>query len=153
MGLPQTTEARLYYRAAKQRFADAQLLLAAGRTTGAIYLAGYTVECEMTIKLRVKRPDPVLRQIVGAVNEFAQAHPEAVIGAYRHDSVSVRIRILDPNFAGRSRAQREEEVWAALEKLPEETVSEISLLLLLTPEEAKHSFASSEFDDPIPSKL
>ena len=45
MGLPQSTEARLYYRAAKQRFDDSQLLLAAGRTTGAIYLAGYTVEC------------------------------------------------------------------------------------------------------------
>lgn len=45
MGLPQPPEARLYYRAAKQRYDDAQLLLAAGRTTGAVYLAGYAVEC------------------------------------------------------------------------------------------------------------
>ena len=45
MGLPKPIEARLYYRAAKQRFDDAQLLLGAGRTTAAIYLAGYTVEC------------------------------------------------------------------------------------------------------------
>jgi len=45
MGLPKAAEARLYYRAAKQRFADAQLLLNADRTTGAVYLAGYTVEC------------------------------------------------------------------------------------------------------------
>src|SRR5436305_594664 len=45
MGLPRPAEARLYYRAAKQRFDDAQLLLEAGRTTGAVYLAGYTVEC------------------------------------------------------------------------------------------------------------
>jgi HEPN domain-containing protein len=45
MALPQPTEARLYYRAAKQRYDDAELLLAAGRTTGAVYLAGYTVEC------------------------------------------------------------------------------------------------------------
>ncbi|MDX1945349.1 MAG: hypothetical protein SFU86_08070 [Pirellulaceae bacterium] len=44
MGLPQPIEARLYYRAAKQRFDDAQLLLGADRTTGAVYLAGYTVE-------------------------------------------------------------------------------------------------------------
>lgn len=35
MGLPKVPEARLYYRAAKQRFDDAQLLLEAGRTTGA----------------------------------------------------------------------------------------------------------------------
>lgn len=45
MGLPGPKEARLYYRAAKQRFDDAELLLRAGRTTGAVYLAGYTVEC------------------------------------------------------------------------------------------------------------
>src|SRR5439155_8365250 len=45
MALPRPTEARLYYRAAKQRYDDAELLLEAGRTTGAVYLAGYTVEC------------------------------------------------------------------------------------------------------------
>jgi HEPN domain-containing protein len=45
MGLPRATEARLYYRAAKQRYADAELLLEAERTTGAVYLAGYAVEC------------------------------------------------------------------------------------------------------------
>jgi HEPN domain-containing protein len=45
MGLPRPAEARLYYRAAKQRYDDSQLLLEAGRTTGAVYLAGYTVEC------------------------------------------------------------------------------------------------------------
>jgi HEPN domain-containing protein len=45
MALPKSPEARLYYRAAKQRFDDSQLLLASGRTTGAVYLAGYTVEC------------------------------------------------------------------------------------------------------------
>jgi hypothetical protein len=107
----------------------------------------------MTIKLRVKRPDPALRRIVNALREYDDAHPQAEIEAYRQNSVSVRIRILNPEFAGRSRAQREEEVWAVLNKLPEETLAEISLLLLLTPDEAKNSFASSDFDDPIPSRL
>jgi len=45
MALPHVPEARHYYRAAKQRFDDAQLLLRHQRTTGAVYLAGYTVEC------------------------------------------------------------------------------------------------------------
>src|SRR5438132_7003333 len=45
MALPRPVEARLYYRAAKQRFDDSQHLLRAERTTGAVYLAGYTVEC------------------------------------------------------------------------------------------------------------
>ena len=45
MGLPHAPEARPFYQAAKQRFEDSQFLLEAGRTTGAIYLAGYSVEC------------------------------------------------------------------------------------------------------------
>ncbi|HXG09900.1 MAG TPA: hypothetical protein VNK04_08940 [Gemmataceae bacterium] len=45
MALPKAPEARLYYRAAWDRYDDAQLLLNAKRTTGAVYLAGYTVEC------------------------------------------------------------------------------------------------------------
>jgi hypothetical protein len=45
MALPKPVEARRYYRAAVQRFDDAQLLLEQSRTTGAVYLAGYTVEC------------------------------------------------------------------------------------------------------------
>ena|SRR5579884_121696 len=45
MGLPRVPEARLCYRAASQRFEDAHLLLREDRTTGAVYLAGCTVEC------------------------------------------------------------------------------------------------------------
>ena len=37
----------LYRRAAVQRFEDADWLLTDGRTTGAVYLAGYSVECEL----------------------------------------------------------------------------------------------------------
>ncbi|MBI3464861.1 MAG: hypothetical protein HY000_17670 [Planctomycetes bacterium] len=43
--MPRSREARLYYQAAKQRFLDAELLLKYERTTGAVYLAGYTAEC------------------------------------------------------------------------------------------------------------
>jgi hypothetical protein len=107
----------------------------------------------MAIKLRAKRPDPCLKQIIRALEPYDKAHPKAVIEAYRHNSVSIRVRIIDAEFKGKSWSQREEDVWAALEQLPEDVVGEISLLLLLTPEEAKKSFASTEFDDPIPSKL
>ena len=107
----------------------------------------------MTIKLRVKRPDPILRRIIVALGEYERLHPEAEIEAYRQNSVSVRIRILNPEFAHMSRSEREEAVWAALNSLPDEDIAEVTLLLLLTPEEAKKSFASFEFDDPIPSRL
>jgi hypothetical protein len=107
----------------------------------------------MSIKLRTRRPDPVLRRIADALKEYEQAHPRAQIEAYRQNSVSVRVRVIDPDFEGHSRAEREEELWALFEDLPEDAVAEISLLLLFTPEEAKKSFANVEFDNPIPSKL
>jgi hypothetical protein len=47
MPLPHVKEARPFYQSAKQRFEDAEFLLEADRTTGAIYLAGYSVECMM----------------------------------------------------------------------------------------------------------
>ena len=107
----------------------------------------------MAIKVRTKRPDAAMKQIVAALKAYDAAHPRAEIELYRQNSVSIRIRVLDPAFAGKSGAQREEEVWPLLEQLPEDVVAEISLLLLLAPEEAKDSLANLEFDNPIPSKI
>jgi len=43
--MPGAREARDYYRCAKQRYEEAEVLSRAGKTTGAVYLAGYGVEC------------------------------------------------------------------------------------------------------------
>ena len=46
MAVPTSPEARHYYRCAWQRYEDAQILFVRGdRTTGAVYLAGYGIEC------------------------------------------------------------------------------------------------------------
>jgi hypothetical protein len=45
MPIPASVEARLYYRCAFQRHDDARVLLRADHTTGAVYLAGYGIEC------------------------------------------------------------------------------------------------------------
>lgn len=45
MTLPHALEARLFYQSAFQRFEDARFLLNEERTTGSVYLAGYSVEC------------------------------------------------------------------------------------------------------------
>ncbi len=107
----------------------------------------------MAVKLRTKRPDPILKQIVAALKEYNATHPRAEIEAYRQNSVSVRIRVIDPDFQGKSRVQRDDEVWVYLNKLQEETVQEVSLLLLFTPDETAKSWANMEFDNPTPSKL
>jgi hypothetical protein len=110
-------------------------------------------ESEMVIKTRTKRPDKYLRQIIKVLEQYNSAHPQARIEIYRHNTASVRIRIIDPDFKARNWVQREEEIWPLLEKLPEDVVSDIGLLLLFTPEEASKSLASMEFDEPIPSRL
>ncbi len=43
--MPASPNARLFYRAAFQRIEDAKFLLYVERTTAAVYLAGYSVEC------------------------------------------------------------------------------------------------------------
>ena len=45
MPVPQNPAARKYFRAPGQRCEDAEFLLQAGRMLGAVYLAGYCVEC------------------------------------------------------------------------------------------------------------
>ncbi len=80
MGLPRQAEARLYYRAGKQRFEDAKLLLEAGRTTGAVYLAGYTVECFLKA-LVLAGVAPVLRKELLTEFRGSRAHNIEWLGA------------------------------------------------------------------------
>jgi hypothetical protein len=73
MGTPTDPDARLFYRVAKERFADAEHLLANRRTTGAVYLAGYSVECMLKALVLAAVPDGEREEVVG---EFrgARAH-------------------------------------------------------------------------------
>src|SRR5271155_1986315 len=45
MAVPKSKDARLFCRCAFQRFGEAEVLLRAAYTTGAVYLAGYAIEC------------------------------------------------------------------------------------------------------------
>lgn len=45
MAVPRQAAPRLFYRAAYQRIEDARFLFSQNRTTAAIYLGGYSVEC------------------------------------------------------------------------------------------------------------
>jgi HEPN domain-containing protein len=57
MALPSIPEARPFYRSAWQRLEDALFLLSADRNTGAVYLAGYSVECMLKALILVMTPD------------------------------------------------------------------------------------------------
>src|SRR5438034_14013 len=98
--------------------------------------------------------DAYSAQILRELREkYLPAHDRAQIKVYRYNSTSIRIRILDPDFAGKSIVEREEMVWPILDALPDEIVQDISILLLLTPEERNSSFLSQEFDTPSRSTL
>ena len=43
--MPKSSDARLFYRCAERRLIEAEVLRKADQTTGAVYLAGYGVEC------------------------------------------------------------------------------------------------------------
>jgi len=67
--------------------------------------------------------------------------------------VTIYIRVIDPDFAAVNRGDRHEILWQFLEPLADDDQSQVSLLLALTPEETKNSFASLEFDHPVPPIL
>lgn len=97
--------------------------------------------------------DEQVEQILAALSRYQDAHPNAQMDVRRRNPVSIRIRIIDPDFQGMDRVDREPELWRILEQLPEEIFANVTMLLLLTPEEAKQSFANYEFENPIPSPL
>ncbi len=73
MALPSSEPARRFYRAAKQRFDDALLLLEMGRTTAAVYLAGYSVECMLKALILSAVPQAQAEEVLGMFRG-ARAH-------------------------------------------------------------------------------
>jgi hypothetical protein len=107
----------------------------------------------MAINIPRGKSDPLLDTIIAELENYQKNHGDAEIDIYRQNSVSVRVRIVDPDFANMNKPERNNEVWKYLEQLPDDVQSDISTLLLLTPDEKKESFANFEFDDPVPSEL
>src|SRR5256885_5785501 len=98
----------------------------------------------MAITIPRGRADAVVKKIVAALQDYQTANPRAQIDVYRQNPVSVRIRVVDPAFKGLEKSERHGKVWQLLDKLPEDVQSDISMLLLLTPDEKKGSIGNLE---------
>ena len=61
--------------------------------------------------------------------------------------------MIDPSFRGLEKSERHAKLWKDLEKLPEDIQGDISMLVLLAPEEANRSIANLEFENPSPSLI
>ncbi|MCZ2340325.1 MAG: hypothetical protein LC104_00850 [Bacteroidales bacterium] len=107
----------------------------------------------MAINIPRGHSDQTIDAIISCLERYQVDHPRAQMDVYRQDPVSVRIRIVDPDFVGTGKPERSQRIWNYLDDLTADAQSDISTVLLLTPEETRNSFANFEFDDPVSSKL
>ncbi len=98
-------------------------------------------------------PDADVLALLEILESYKEAHPRAEVAAYRQNSACIRIRIIDPAFKKWDRADRHDRIWELFDGLPDDIVSQITILLLLTPDETKTSIANMDFENPIPSRL
>lgn len=100
------------------------------------------------------KSDRAVQQILQLLErEYSPTHPRAKLEVYRHGKYSIRIRIIDQEFAGTSIFRRGESIWRILRALPEKIFIQISLLLLLAPKETKTSAMNQDFEDREPAWL
>jgi stress-induced morphogen len=94
-----------------------------------------------------------------AVEDLLRQHFKQA-DAYRYNSASIRVRVVDPRFEGMPREKRDAEVEQYLDTLPPETQRDIVTLftfapseLMRTPTTFREYMLNTEFDDPSPSGI
>ncbi len=77
--------------------------------------------------------------------------------AYRFNSASIRVRVIDDRFEGKTIDEREALVLPLLNKLPKKTRDDVLLLLTLAPSEqttrSTQTLMNLEFEQPLPSRI
>lgn len=107
----------------------------------------------MEIKIARGATDDVLEEIKSVLSAYLKDHAAARIDLYRQNSASVRIRIIDSDLRGMTKRERNDLIWKYLEPVSDQSQADISMLILLTPDEVGKSMANLEFEDPVPSML
>jgi hypothetical protein len=82
------------------------------------------------------------------------------VDAYRYNSASLRVRVIDKRFESISREKRDEIVEPFIDRLPPSTQADIVTLVLLAPSELEQPsetfrefMLNTEFENPSPSML
>lgn len=82
------------------------------------------------------------------------------VDAYRYNSASIRVRVIDSRFEGLPAERRDAMVEPHLDNLPERTQADIMNLVTFAPSEleqppqaSRESLLNTEFEDPSPSML
>jgi len=99
----------------------------------------------------LRQPDAAVEQIAAVLEGYERSNPGAETAVYRYNPASIRIRIVDAAFDGRSKGERHDHVWRYLRQLPEDVASQVSVVLCLVPGET--SLLDIEFRDPTRSYI
>lgn len=107
----------------------------------------------MTTKLYRGREDDQLNQVRDALQSYQDSRRNAEIPFYEQNPHSIRICIIDASFRTRPVQDREEEIWWELSDVDDATYGNVTLLVMLGPEEAKDSLLYLGFMHPLPPQL
>jgi hypothetical protein len=104
----------------------------------------------------MKRKTAETRRVENTLREGGFKNVEA----YRYNSASIRIRVIDPRFEGLKPEKRDRLVEPFLDQLPERTQADIMSLFTFAPSELedpqknlREASLNAEFDHPSPSML
>jgi hypothetical protein len=91
------------------------------------------------------------------IEDFLRAQGFEQVDAYRYNSASIRVRVIDSRFEGMSSPEREDLIFPIIDRLPKRTREDILLLLIMAPSErrgrTRHLLVNLEFENPLPSLL
>lgn len=98
--------------------------------------------------------DEIVKHVKSVLDEYEKQFAGSKASLYRQNPASIRVRIVDDRFAGRSKGERHDEVWDFIAlRLDQDEMQDISVLLPLTPAELNSSLMNLEFDAPTRSRL
>lgn len=79
--------------------------------------------------------------------------PKDLPRAYRYSPVSIRVRVVDDRFKMMNRSERDKLVRPLIRSLPDRIQEDLTILLLLAPDELADSLMNREYEHPTPSRL
>jgi hypothetical protein len=83
------------------------------------------------------------------IADYKAKYPKARVDYYLKDDW-VRLRFIDPSFKGIGKFARHHRLWKYLERLPDEIVQDLSMLVAITPSERKLSGYNLKYEDELP---
>jgi stress-induced morphogen len=98
--------------------------------------------------------DEIVKTLKDALDAYEAEHPGAEATLYRQNSASIRLRVIDRRFEGMTKSRRHSDIWEFLAAhVPEDALSDVSVVLAVAPAELRSSLMNLEFENPTQSLL